>query len=408
MIYDIASQKNKKFQSHVLLYLFPFGSTKIDNVEIIHKNKFSVVPDFIILCYDQEPLNFEYNKDLLDNIVKLYDKKETINNFLFKEQTFFLKTYNNYITLVNSESSPQRKYKKELIFILLNTEQDSSEKNKIINHYNFIDCNYFFHALAASDWYRGYQYSPSILSPCKRKIEKKFITFNRITGNSRVYRSFLISELYQKKLLNYGHISYSKNCPVHGNYKQSILDAQEKYDIDSSYIEKLLININLIDDSLRIDSPPNQFIDNGSYDIGPSDQLNQSFLYVVTETCFWEQKKHLTEKIFKPIVNKMPFVLVGCSHNLEYLKSYGFKTFDRWWDESYDQIEDPIERLQAVVKIIDDICQMSNSDLEKILIEMEEILEHNFQRFYSRDFVDTVLNELELNLAKAIEIATNR
>ena len=36
---------------------------------------------------------------------------------------------------------------------------------------------------------------------------------------------------------------------------------------------------------------------------------------------------HLTEKIFKPIVNKQPFMLLAAPDNLAYLKSYGFKTY---------------------------------------------------------------------------------
>jgi hypothetical protein len=128
----------------------------------------------------------------------------------------------------------------------------------------------------------------------------------------------------------------------------------------------------------------------------------ESFLHVVTETCFWEQKKHLTEKIFKPIVARQPFVLLGCPNNLAYLKSYGFKTFDAWWDESYDQIEDPVERIKAVVQIIYHIRRISNEKLEDMLKEMNDILEYNYQLFYSKEFINNAWQELETNLTQAI------
>ena len=66
-------------------------------------------------------------------------------------------------------------------------------------------------------------------------------------------------------------------------------------------------------------------------------ELQQSALWnVVSETVFYHNKLHLTEKIFKPIVSKQPFMLLAAPGNLKYLKSYGFKTFDHLWSEDYD------------------------------------------------------------------------
>lgn len=155
-----------------------------------------------------------------------------------------------------------------------------------------------------------------------------------------------------------------------------------------------------IESSLRIDKTGD--ITNGSQTLGPIAELMESFLHVVTETCFWDDRTHLTEKIFKPIVAKQPFVLLGCTKNLAYLKSYGFKTFDSWWDESYDEIEDPVQRIQAVVKIIKDICNTPNDELERMLQGMNHVLEHNYDLFYSKDFIDNVWNEMTASLQSAI------
>jgi hypothetical protein len=158
--------------------------------------------------------------------------------------------------------------------------------------------------------------------------------------------------------------------------------------------------LNSVNYPLLIDTGEN--ITNGSQTLGAIPQLMESFLHVVTETCFWEDKTHLTEKIFKPIVAKQPFVLLGCANNLKYLRSYGFKTFDAWWDESYDCITDPILRLQAVVKIINNICAMSNKDLTAMLHAMQHVLDYNHNRFYSKEFIDYCWTELKSNLKDAI------
>ncbi len=286
--------------------------------------------------------------------------------------------------------------------ILLNTEKNSSIKNVVIQNNFIIDCYYFFHIFAALDWYRGYQYNVDITDPAARNIYKKYITFNRITGDSRVYRSLFVARLAELDLLEYGHVSYSDVCPVHGDYETNLNNLPRQRSINRSTIDKAILNLQKVKFPLRIDSDSN-FIPNGSQTIDPLHKIMESFLHVVTETCFWDHKQHLTEKIFKPIVCKQPFVLLGCTNNLEYLKSYGFKTFDKWWDESYDQIADPIKRIYAVTDIINHICSLSNTTLEKMLVEMKEILDFNYDLFYSKQFISDAWSEVQNNMKTAVD-----
>jgi hypothetical protein len=108
---------------------------------------------------------------------------------------------------------------------------------------------------------------------------------------------------------------------------------------------------------------------------------NTSFLHIVSET-IWQEKIHFTEKVFKPIVLHQPFVVLQAPGSLEYLRSYGFKTFDDWWDESYDTIEDPQQRMQAIADIVNSIGNKSLEELETMRMEMASVLEHNFRHFY--------------------------
>jgi hypothetical protein len=72
---------------------------------------------------------------------------------------------------------------------------------------------------------------------------------------------------------------------------------------------------------------------------------------------------------------------VGCAGNLEYLRSYGFKTFSKYWDESYDTIADPIARMQAVTGVLKNICNMSSEEQQAMLLDIQPILEHNYNLF---------------------------
>jgi hypothetical protein len=116
---------------------------------------------------------------------------------------------------------------------------------------------------------------------------------------------------------------------------------------------------------------------------------------------FYDRKLHLTEKIFKPIVSKRPFILVGAPGNLVYLKSYGFKTFDRWIDESYDNELDPDKRISLITEQIEKLCSMSNSQLNDMYADVKSTVEYNFNHFYG-NFKTLIINELVDNFRQVL------
>jgi len=128
--------------------------------------------------------------------------------------------------------------------------------------------------------------------------------------------------------------------------------------------------------------------------------------HIVTETVFYHNKLHLTEKIFKPIVAQRPFMLAAAPGNLAYLKSYGFQTFDQWIDESYDTITDPDQRLQAIVDQTQRLCAMTRSELQQMHREMQPVLEHNFNHLWS-GFRHQIVNELVNNFETCVRLWNN-
>jgi hypothetical protein len=350
-----------------LEYLYPFGASSIENIEVLDTDE-SLDVDPIVLCYDQEPLYKDYN-DFLFGCV--YRKARTLRRPV----------------------------------ILVTTERNSTALNYFVEKYNFIPCYGFFHIFAAHDWFRGYQFDSKIVPVSQRTIRKKYITFNRLTGNARVYRSLFVGELAKRNLIGQGHVSYSNICPEHGHYHDSINYAVTEYQVDAEYVNNIKHHLDQLAHPLRIDHAGKDAIPNHSMVLSAVDQCIESFLYIVTETCFWDTKCHLTEKVFKPIILQQPFVLLGCAHNLEYLKSYGFQTFDQWWDESYDHIEDPVMRIQAVTEVVEYISSLTLGQLTAMLHEMAPVLEHNFKLFNSAEFLNSAWQELTDNLQAAVDSA---
>ena len=77
------------------------------------------------------------------------------------------------------------------------------------------------------------------------------------------------------------------------------------------------------------------------------------------------------------MANYRPFVLAAPPFTLRLMKQLGFKTFDAWWDESYDQEPDDKKRIRKLKNTLDFIASMSYNDKQLVLVEMEEVLQHN-------------------------------
>lgn len=103
----------------------------------------------------------------------------------------------------------------------------------------------------------------------------------------------------------------------------------------------------------------------------------KSFLAVATETRYYSPMPYVSEKTIKACAVMRPFIIAGAPGSLKLMKELGFKTFDKWIDESYDKILNHNQRLEMIAKEIKRICAMPKADLQKMLVQMEDILIHN-------------------------------
>jgi hypothetical protein len=128
---------------------------------------------------------------------------------------------------------------------------------------------------------------------------------------------------------------------------------------------------------------------------------------VVLETLFDDNRLHLTEKSLRPIACGQPFILTATHGSLEYLRSYGFKTYHSVWNEDYDLIKDPKDRLNAVIKLMRTIAGWDTTTRTDKMIQAQQIAEYNKQYFFSEEFFRLVSDELKQNLSSAITLANN-
>jgi hypothetical protein len=279
--------------------------------------------------------------------------------------------------------------------ILANSEH-SALKKEVCKQRGLIDWYFFYHGFAALDWYSDARYMPQ-----NHPIWNAFLSFNHVFDH-RSYRVALLARLLDRNIAHKGSISF--HADLH-DIKRELQDPDTLLSIHSrALIQKNMDR--LADLPWHLDRVPI----NGdlSARFGHSEyKLWQSSLWhVVNETVFYDSKLHLTEKVFKPIVAQRPFVLVAAPGNLDYLRGYGFKSFDRWIDESYDTIEDPDQRLDAVVKEINRFAKMTIAELRDIHQDMMPVLEYNKQHFFGK-FREIIVGELVDNFDTCVRIWNN-
>jgi hypothetical protein len=244
---------------------------------------------------------------------------------------------------------------------------------------------YFFHGWAALDWYRGYDKTFLIRPWAERNIAKTFIAPNRIIAGKRQHRLEILYYIFKNKLTS-NHISCPSICPAENiNVLDAIKPLTKKYpDIESVFSAQTL-PINFEGET---DHPMH------SCWLSLFDESAESLLYLVTETVATGRRYHLTEKTFKPIALGMPFVIVGTRGSLEYLRSYGFRTFDGIWDESYDLAEDDV-RIERIASLLRSLDELSIEAKQQLFEAAHEVIEHNWNHFYNGGFEAVLWTELK-------------
>lgn len=109
---------------------------------------------------------------------------------------------------------------------------------------------------------------------------------------------------------------------------------------------------------------------------------NDIFVDIIVEPNISGNSFLATEKLWRCIVAHRPFIVVSNVDYLKNLRKLGFRTFNKWWNESYDMYGNG-SRINQVEVLLDTISKLTTNELEDMLLEMKELLEYNCQIFES-------------------------
>ena len=275
---------------------------------------------------------------------------------------------------------------------VITSEYCSDTVDRLCEQWSLQSHYYWFHGWAALDWYRGYNRTGLIPAPADRHVERTFMAPNRIIGGARQHRLHLLYWIFSQGLEQTNCVSCPSVCPAEQEPVESLIEP----------LTALYPTIEAVFDrvSLPLNMPGEQNHPMTSMYLDLWQPASTSLLYVVTETVADGGRQHLTEKIFKPICLQMPFVAVATSGALAYLRSYGFRTFDTLWDESYDAEPDMARRVAKIGALLGDLDQLTIQQRQELYQQARPIVEHNYRHFYSGAFEQVLWQELNTMLAE--------
>lgn len=251
----------------------------------------------------------------------------------------------------------------------------------------------------------------------KHKKEKHYICLN---SQIKPHRYQLVAGLHHNNLLQYGHVS----CQSYESHVDSYPQIKNAYEMKEQlkkdgadpaefiqFYNTLPYNVDKIDKdnylnrihtSWRCDDHATRKKD--TIEIA----YNSAVIDVVAETALLQPKfndkeilnniNFLSEKTFKSIMFKMPFIISGDKGNNKELLRHGFKLYDMLFDYTFDDYESYVDRNNAIVEQLKKYCDMPLEDFIKLVEtdEVQEVVEHNYNTLKQNIMWCNFVNNLTL------------
>lgn len=227
--------------------------------------------------------------------------------------------------------------------------------------------------------------------------DKYFSSLSRLNRRHRSVGTFL---LCQSPVKNKALISH--NILKKSNY--DFIDIIKKTDYNEKHIKRWVKSLPLIVDY-------NNF--NVNWAVGGFKYAhihNQTIFQIVNETLvdnFNDSSLFYSEKTFRPISCFQPFLIYGQRGCNRYLKNLGYRTYDDWFDLSFDEEEDYIRRYQKLLLVVEDTCKYLDSLTREQQINWKfknlDVLTHNVNTMNNQNYTFEKLEKFLLELENQIE-----
>ena len=368
----------KKRPGTRLFFCDPPGNTNPD--ALFNLGSDDIVENDYVFMHDQEPVDLELYRDLFDKVcIQNKDLWAPGPPTYYNNKPYVAADLTHWIT--DDKGRPVKPTPHGHVIV--------SERGEFVEalckKYEWTPHYYFYHGWACLDWFRGYNHSYLIDRAKDRTPTRTFMSPNRIVAGRRDHRVLFLYHVF-KQGLAHNHISAPRVCCYEN---VDIATVANKYCNTYPDIEQVFDQAEL----------PRTFVGEetqqmASCYLGNFAEAQDSLIYVSTETVYFGRRTHITEKTFKAIALEMPFVLIAAAGSLEYMREYGFQTFDGILDESYDTETNDISRVEQVTKLLKDLDNLTVRERQQIHQACLPVVEHNYNHFYRGGLADTLWTEL--------------
>jgi hypothetical protein len=203
--------------------------------------------------------------------------------------------------------------------------------------------------------------------------KKTFLCFNRRYNDHRL---MLYLAMVQRGLIDQCYYSMDKTQP----------EANRTFVENCKYLISRFSDMGLdSNDVLTADKLLPLVLDNPNFSRYPMEHsvdpvkhlYDNSLVNIVTETYFFNNIIHITEKTYKPIAFMQPFILLGAARSLQHVKDMGFKTFGEFWDETYDLELDDKQRFNKIMAVIESISKWPEEQRIDFTVKVKDIVDYN-------------------------------
>jgi hypothetical protein len=205
--------------------------------------------------------------------------------------------------------------------------------------------------------------------PCSDFPIDRPLSFDCFLGARRAHRDFVMLSMQKNNLLNQGIVTYRDVFVGHWIDQTPPNVAQQ--------FPGLSLQYPYVSDNLDPTWEVKAQVDNTVSQTVPWEIYNRTWFSVICESLCSGRIFLAAEKVSKCLHARRLFVLFGIQHYLRYYQQWGFETFGDVIDESYDNIENDIQRWAAAFEQVKYLC---NQDLKKLIPSLKPKLDHNHHR----------------------------
>lgn len=273
---------------------------------------------------------------------------------------------------------------------------DTSDKTNLINFLNFLKNNNIqFHLVLGShypelltkfekehlsDNFKIHYWPSLLIDHTRRQLQQQYIQFYQMDVDvdnlehkqdfkklytnynlrPRIHRRIMMDLLCKNNLLDIGFNSWNKLHELHSGSDISIGDSFYPH---FKYWKEEILNLD------------NYFSEDFCDEFSPQLTDTKSFMMLVGETSL--EIPYVTEKTYRCLYLKQPFISYGAKGQNKELEKYGFELYDEIFDYSFDEIDDVFERYEA---LLDNFKKLKNENFNELYFKIQTKLDNNKKR----------------------------